>query len=120
GVGAGDLRAGRDDHAMLDQDSAGLVAVAGWVDQPRIDEGEGPILFLRWPGGQGWGRHEFPVRLRVRASRHAMRTATPISTCSRMTDRLISSATSESISTPRFIGPGCMIKASGLARASLA
>ncbi len=119
-VGARHLRTGRDDDAILHQDSAGLVAVAGGVDQPRIDEGERPVLFLRRPGGQGRRRHEFPVRLRVSASRHAMRTATPISTCSRMTERLMSSATSESISTPRFIGPGCMIKASGLARASLA
>ena len=47
-----------------------------------------------------------------------MRTATPISTCSWMTERSRSSATSESISTPRFIGPGCMISASGLATLS--
>ena len=44
----------------------------------------------------------------------AMRTATPISTCSRMTD-CAPSATIESISTPRFIGPGCITSASGLA-----
>ena len=37
-----------------------------------------------------------------------MRTATPISTCSRITLRAGSSATALSISTPRFIGPGCM------------
>ena len=44
-----------------------------------------------------------------------MRTATPISTCWRMTLRSMSSATSLSISTPRFIGPGCMMSASGFA-----
>ena len=44
----------------------------------------------------------------------AMRTATPISTCSRMTD-CTPSATSESISMPRFIGPGCITSASGFA-----
>src|SRR5690242_20950687 len=38
--------------------------------------------------------------------------------CSWMTERSRSSATSESISTPRFIGPGCMISASGLATLS--
>ena len=43
-----------------------------------------------------------------------MRTATPISTCSRMSD-CAPSATMESISTPRFIGPGCITSASGLA-----
>ena len=37
-----------------------------------------------------------------------MRIATPISTWRVMMDRSIMSATSLSISTPRFIGPGCM------------
>ena len=45
----------------------------------------------------------------------AMRTATPISTCSLITLRTGSSATALSISTPRFIGPGCMTMASGFA-----
>jgi hypothetical protein len=52
--------------------------------------------------------------LRASASRTAMRTATPISTCSRMSD-CAPSATKVSISTPRFIGPGCMTSAPGLA-----
>jgi hypothetical protein len=47
-----------------------------------------------------------------------MRTATPISTCSWMTLTLMSSARSPSISTPRFIGPGCITMASGFAKAS--
>ena len=46
-----------------------------------------------------------------------MRTATPFATWSRMTDRP-ESAMSEAISTPRFIGPGCMTIASVFARAS--
>ena len=46
----------------------------------------------------------------------AIRTAMPKVTCARITD-CGPSATSESISTPRFIGPGCMTMASG--RASL-
>src|SRR6056297_1383843 len=54
-------------------------------------------------------------RLRAKRSIAAMRTATPISTCSWITLRLMSSAISPSISTPRFIGPGCMTMASGLA-----
>ena len=45
-----------------------------------------------------------------------MRTATPLVTCSRITLRP-SSATSWAISTPRFMGPGCMITTSSLARA---
>ena len=53
-------------------------------------------------------------RLRDSASSTAMRTATPISTCSRISD-CAPSATMESISTPRFIGPGCITSASGLA-----
>src|SRR6266850_1636953 len=42
----------------------------------------------------------------------AMRTATPLLTCSRMTERG-PSATSEAISTPRFMGPGCMTSTLG-------
>ena len=53
-------------------------------------------------------------RFRDSASSTAMRTATPISTCSRISD-WAPSATAVSISTPRFIGPGCMTSASGLA-----
>ncbi len=48
----------------------------------------------------------------------AMRTAIPNVTCGRMTARS-PSATGESISTPRFIGPGCITIASGFASASL-
>ena len=43
-----------------------------------------------------------------------MRTAMPLLTCSRITERG-PSATWESISTPRLMGPGCMTMASGLA-----
>ena len=39
-----------------------------------------------------------------------MRTATPLVTCSTMTERTWS-ATSALISMPRFIGPGCMTMA---------
>src|SRR2546430_1312093 len=46
----------------------------------------------------------------------AMRTARPLVTCSRITDRSLS-AISLSISTPRLIGPGCMMRTSGLVRA---
>src|SRR5512143_2772504 len=47
----------------------------------------------------------------------AMRTATPFVTCSRITLKG-PSATSESISTPRFIGPGWRMRMSRLARSS--
>src|SRR5262245_13979831 len=47
-------------------------------------------------------------------ARTAMRTATPFATCVRMTD-CGPSARSLSISTPRFMGPGCMTIASGRA-----
>ena len=47
----------------------------------------------------------------------AMRTAIPKVTCGRMTD-CVPSATLESISTPRFIGPGCITMASLFASAS--
>ena len=77
--------------------------------------------------GGRWSRVSTPTappgslrarRLRARRSIAAMRTATPISTCSWMTLTLMSSASVPSISTPRFIGPGCMTMASGLAAAS--
>ena len=50
------------------------------------------------------------------ASRYssAIRTATPLVTCSVMTD-WAPAATSAAISTPSFIGPGCMTSASGFA-----
>ena len=47
----------------------------------------------------------------------AMRTAMPKVTCGRIT-LCAPSATAESISTPRLIGPGCITMASGLASAS--
>ena len=47
----------------------------------------------------------------------AMRTAMPKVTCGRIT-ACAPSATAEWISTPRFIGPGCITMASGLASAS--
>ncbi len=47
----------------------------------------------------------------------AIRTAMPKVTCDRIT-AWPPSATAESISTPRFIGPGCMTIASGFAYAS--
>ena len=47
-----------------------------------------------------------------------MRTATPFATCVVTTARS-SSATSGAISTPSFIGPGCMTSASGRAQSSV-
>src|SRR5690606_23739519 len=107
-VGRDDVDARGGDDTVLDQEVAGLVETGGGIDQMGIDE-QGA------PGGEravglGRGHHIGPGalgRLRDRASSTAMRTATPISTCSRITERL-SSATALSISTPRFIGPGCM------------
>src|SRR5262249_59133965 len=70
--------------------------------------------FLASGGGkETTGRHAFG-RFRDSASSTAMRTATPISTCWRMSD-WEPSATPVSISTPRFIGPGCITSASGFA-----
>ena len=57
--------------------------------------------------------HQFPAMMLMTA----MRTAIPNVTCGRITE-CGPSATEESISTPRFIGPGCITIESGLARAS--
>ena len=104
------------DGAVHDQRAALAVETRGGIDQARIDEGNSrgavPVLVERMCRGHRLGSW------RAKAWSTAMRTATPISTCSRMTLRA-SSATFESISTPRFIGPGCITSASGLARASL-
>ena len=50
--------------------------------------------------------------------KHAILTATPNSTCSLIKLTFISSANFVSISTPLFIGPGCIIKASFFANFS--
>ena len=92
--------------AAGDQEIALLVEPFGGVEKPS-------------PFDQDQPAHAAAFRSRVSMSRQAMRTATPSSTWSRMALRSMSSATVPSISTPRFIGPGCMISASGLARASL-
>ncbi len=57
--------------------------------------------------------HPLPAMMLITA----IRTAMPNVTCGRITERS-PSATAESISTPRFIGPGCMTMTSGFARAS--
>ncbi len=111
-----DVHAEIGDDAVRDQEPAEGVEPGGRIDEPRIDQGEGPVLGAVVVVG-GHGGHPFG-RLRASAWSTAMRTATPISTCSRITLRA-SSATLESISTPRFMGPGCMMSASGLAQASL-
>ena len=98
------LFADGEDFAILDNQIAGLVEAIGRVNQAGIGESAihsaSPVLF---------------GRLAARASSTAIRTATPISTWSRMRLRSGSSATALSISTPRFIGPGCITSASGLA-----
>ena len=58
--------------------------------------------------------HQLPAIMLITA----IRTAMPNVTCGRITERS-PSATAESISTPRFIGPGCMTMTSGFASASL-
>src|SRR5262249_59312739 len=73
------------------------------------------------PGGKLRGRTGMTRgyalgKFRDKASSTAMRTATPISTCSRISD-WAPSATMESISTTRFIGHGCITSASAFAYA---
>src|SRR6185312_14217068 len=92
-------RADIGDAAILDQQAALGVQPAGRINQACVAEGDAPV-------------HAMP---RESASRIAMRMATPISTCSAMTLTSTSSAMSEAISTPRFIGPGCITSAPGLA-----
>src|SRR5213594_152683 len=102
-----EARAHGGDAAVLDQHVRGLVQVAARVHHPAALE-------------QQWCRHQSvppaagPFAASASsglppASRYstAIRTATPFVTWSRIT-LCGPSATRESISTPRFIGPGCM------------
>src|SRR6185437_14374829 len=77
----------------------------------RVDQASIPDLYI----ARGlFGRvGQLPASMLITA----IRTAMPNVTCGRITE-WAPSATAESISTPRFIGPGCMTIASGLASAS--
>src|SRR5690606_37583208 len=124
------------DQAVADDEAAVAVEPGRRVEQAGVDEGDraaavAAVAAVAGAAGcvaaavtgaagcvaaavAGRRRHALPPpgRLRASASSTAMRTATPISTCSRT--RLRSpSATRLSISMPRFIGPGCMTSASG-------
>ena len=102
----------------IDEQIAGCVEPARGIEQPRAADQQAARSPLQSAPSFTAAAGPLP-RSRARISRQAMRTATPISTCWRIRLRSISSATSLPISTPRFIGPGCMISASGLARAQL-
>src|SRR6185369_4822411 len=88
-----------DDAARGDGQVAGFVASRGGVQQPSVADED--------------VHASFPEMMDITA----MRTAMPKVTCGRMT-LWRPSATEESISTPRLIGPGCMTMASGLASAN--
>ena len=105
-AGGADAAARLADDAVGDQHVADAVEVARRIDQAGIGEQDGAAIRSAW-------LHAFG-KLRASASSTAMRTATPISTCSRISD-CAPSATTKSISTPRFIGPGCITSASGFA-----
>ena len=91
-------------HTVLKGNCAVFGLAAGRINQSGIADQNGFRVHRQPPFGK-WA---------ASASRIAMRTATPISTCSRISD-CAPSAISEAISTPRFIGPGCITSASGLA-----
>jgi hypothetical protein len=88
-----------DDAAVGDEDIGGLVEAAGGIDDAAVLDAD--------------SHGQAPASMAITA----MRTAMPKVTCGRIT-ACRPSATAESISTPRFIGPGCMTMASGLASAS--
>src|SRR4029079_5520776 len=87
-----------DNPALGDEDIAERVPAARWVDYASVLDVE---------------PHQLPATMLITA----MRTAMPKVTCGRITE-CGPSATDESISTPRFIGPGCMTIASLRARES--
>src|SRR5581483_9170179 len=110
-AGRADAAAHFADQPVGDQDVAGAVEIARRIDNACVGEQDRATVSEHRHCCYAFGR------LRASASSTAMRTATPISTCSRISD-CAPSATMESISTPRFIGPGCITSASGLAKAS--
>src|SRR5207249_2863281 len=106
-VRCAEARAHGGDAAVLDQHGSGRVQVAARVHRPAALEQQrcrhqsvppaaGPLAASASSGLPPASRYST-----------AMRTATPFVTWSRMT-LWGPSATRESISTPRFIGPGCM------------
>ena len=95
---------------VFGQSYGSLIDVSNWghvVDNGALASLEYAVDVLAVPLIVVLGHHNCP----------AMRMAMQKVTCGRMTDCL-PSATLESISTPRFIGPGCSTMASGLASAS--
>ena len=100
GTDAAVLIAEADDATGGDGHVADAVASVGGIDDATIFD-----KYLH---------AEFPAMVDITA----MRTAMPNVTCGRIT-LWLPSATAESISTPRLMGPGCMTMASGLASASL-
>src|SRR6185295_3012103 len=94
----------RGDLAVHDEDRTDLVPIARRVDDAGARDLE--------PGSLSLVPHADPSMLIT-----AMRTAMPNVTCGMIT-LCGPSATDESISTPRFMGPGCITMASRLASAS--
>ena len=86
--------------AVFDIHIAHFVDVVDGVDDPGA--GKDPVVLFF--------HHHFNAP--ATRKRTAIRTASPLVTCSRMTD-WGPSAMAESSSTPRLMGPGCMIRASG-------
>src|SRR5207248_9372936 len=102
-VGSAEARLHRGNLAVLDEHVRRLVEPATRVDHPPALEQQRPHHSVpRLAASASSGRPP--------ASRYstAIRTATPFVTWSRIT-LCGPSATRESISTPRFMGPGCMM-----------
>src|SRR5690606_16943628 len=95
-------RSGIDDSPAVDQDIHTLLTVC---DAPR------PRPVAR--AGQASNQASLPATMDITAMRQAM----PKVTCGRIT-LCAPSTTSEAISTPRLMGPGCITMASGLAKRS--
>src|SRR5881397_2608430 len=111
-VGRPETGANRGDFPVLNEDVRDLVEAPARVDHAAALQEQGPHHSGppdRFAASASSGRPP--------ASRYstAIRTATPLVTWSRIT-LCGPSATRESISTPRFIGPGCMMSRSFGAR----
>ncbi len=92
------------DLAVNDQHAAHLVEAGERIDQPCIDEGRTVRAEIGWKPGRRFWQMAGERLNSCCAPRRPSRPARD--------ERSMSSATLQSISTPRFIGPGCMMSAS--------
>src|SRR5581483_9962067 len=108
------------DKAGQGDQAGGVEDIRAWRGEalPRADDDAVFEVDVPWPAANDGGPLDQPFLAHEVSSpappsiryKTAMRTVTPLATCATIVERS-ESATSAAISTPRFIGPGCMTMA---------